>query len=130
LLGWAIALNASDKPNNEPQRLGLTKFDRKSSGYSVEKLFDAIDGELHAGRFVVVGLLNPGGWHSWVIYDEDTREEVIAISTDRKRTIEERRVKAAILRTQGADFGHYEFPSSPARLPSSPPRFGVPSFTP
>jgi hypothetical protein len=63
-----------------------------------------------------------------VIYDEDTTGEFLAISKDGKQTIEERHVKKAILRTQGTDFGTYEFPTSPVRLPSSPLRFGVPSF--
>jgi hypothetical protein len=105
---------------------GVTfKYD---AGYTVEKLFEAIDRELHAGRFVVVGLQNPGGWHSWVIYDKDTSGEFLAVSKDKKRTIEERHVKQAILRTQGTDFGTYEFPTSPVRLQSSPPRFGKPAF--
>jgi len=94
-----------------------------------EKLFEVIDYELHAGRFVVIGLRNPFGWHSWVVYDKDTSGEFLAVSKARKQTIEERRVKRAILQSGGTDLGTYEFPTSPVRLPSSPPRIGVPSFT-
>jgi hypothetical protein len=93
-----------------------------------EKLLEAIDRELHAGRFVVVGLRNAGGWHSWVIYDKDTSGEFLAVSKDRSRTIEERHVTKAILRSGGTDLGTYEFPTSPVRLPSLPPRLGPPSF--
>ncbi|MHA3773919.1 hypothetical protein ACXR0O_20500 [Verrucomicrobiota bacterium sgz303538] len=94
-----------------------------------DKLLEAIHSELHAGRFVVVGLRNPGGWHSWVIYDEDVSGEFLAVSKDRGRTIEERHVKKAILQSGGTDLGTYDFPTSLLRLPSSPPRAGLPSFT-
>jgi hypothetical protein len=93
-----------------------------------EELIKAIEHELHAGRFVVIGLRNPGGWHSWVVYDQDSSGEFLAVSKDRNRTIEERHVKKAILRSGGTDLGTYEFPTSPMRLPSSPPRFGLPAF--
>ena len=98
--------------------------------YSMDQLFEAIDRELLAGRFVVVGLRNSGGWHSWVIYDKDTSGEFLAVSKDRSRTIEERHVKQAIMRSQGSDLGTYEFPTSPMRLPSAPPRWTAPGFRP
>lgn len=92
-----------------------------------EELMATIERELHAGRFVVIGLRNPGGWHSWVVYDQDSSGEFLAVSKDRNRTIEERHVKQAILRSGGTDLGTYEFPTSPVRLPSSPPRPGIPA---
>lgn len=95
-----------------------------------EKLLEIIDHELHAGRFVVIGLRNPGGWHSWVVYDQDSSGEFLAVSKDRGRTIEEHQVRKAILRSGGTDLGTYEFPTSPVRLPSSPPRLGAPAFFP
>ena len=101
-------------------------------GYSMDQLFEAIERELHAGRFVVVGLRNPGGCHSWVIYDQDTSGEFLAISKGQSRTIEERHVKKLIIQQGGSDLGTYEFPTSPVRLPSSPPQFqpGPPAFHP
>lgn len=95
-----------------------------------EELLAAIERELRAGRFVVIGLRNPGGWHSWVVYDQDSSGEFLAVSKDRNRTIEERHVKQAILRSGGTDLGTYEFPTSPMRLSSSPPRPGQPGFFP
>jgi hypothetical protein len=95
-----------------------------------EELMEAIKRELHAGRFVVIGLRHAGGWHSWVVYDQDSSGEFLAVSKDRDRTIEERHVKNAILRSGGTDLGTYEFPTSPMRLPSLPPRFGLPAFFP
>ena len=99
---------------------------RYRDDYSTDQLFEAIDRELHAGRFVVVGLRNSGGWHSWVIYDKDTSGEFLAVSKDQSRTIEERHVKEVIRRSQGSDLGTYEFPTSPMRLPSAPPRWTAP----
>lgn len=96
--------------------------------YSTDQLFEAIDRELHAGRFVVVGLRNSGGWHSWVIYDKDTSGEFLAVSKDRGRTIEERQVKESIRRSGGSDLGTYECPTSPMRLQSVPPRWKAPEF--
>ncbi len=93
-----------------------------------ENLLELIDRELHAGRFVIIGLRNPSGWHSWVVYDKDTSGEFLAVSKAGKHTVEERQVKKAILRSGGTDVGSYEFPTSPVRLPSAPPRRGPPSF--
>lgn len=95
---------------------------------STEQLIATIERELHAGRFVIIGLRNPGGWHTWVVYDQDSSGEFLAVSKDRNRTIEERHVKQAIRRSGGTDLGTYEFPTSPMRLPSSPPRLGLPGF--
>ena len=95
----------------------------RNGDFPMAQLFETIHNELHAGRFVIIGLASPGGWHNWVIYGEDADGEFLAISKDGKRTIEERQVKKAIIRMQGTDIGTYEYPCSPIRLPSAPPQF-------
>ncbi len=95
-----------------------------------EKLLEIIKQELSAGRFVVVGLRNPGGWHSWVVYDQDSSGEFLAVSKDWGRTLEESHVIQAIRRSGGTDLGTYEYPASPVRVPSPPPRPGPVSFVP
>ncbi len=129
-LAWRNKSDGCWRDFNNKTFAGVTF--RYHEGYSMDQLFESIDRELHAGRFVVVGLRSPGGTHSWVVYDEDTSGEFLAISKDRSRTIEERHVKEAIIRQQGSDLGTYEFPTSPMRLQSAPPRFqpGPPAFQP
>jgi TPR repeat protein len=80
----------------------------RNSDFPLTKLFDKIDSELKAGRFVIVGLACTGGWHDWVIYDEDANGEFLAISKGGGRTIDNRHVKKAITDMQGTDIGTYE----------------------
>jgi hypothetical protein len=82
----------------------------RNSEFPLAELFARIDHELQAGRFVIVGLASPGGgWHNWVIYDEDTGGEFLAISkSDKWKTVEERHVKQVVAKMQGTDIGTYE----------------------
>jgi hypothetical protein len=80
----------------------------RNNEFPLVKLFETIHSELQAGRFVIVGLASPGGWHNWVIYDEDADDEFLAVSKFGVRTIEEKHVKKAITKMQGTDIGTYE----------------------
>lgn len=92
--------------------------------FPLSALFDTIHHELEAGRFVIASLASPRGWHMWVIYDEDINGEFLAVSKDGRNTLKKSHVKADIVSMQGTHICTYEFPTSPVRLPSEPPRFG------
>jgi len=76
--------------------------------FPLADLFDAIHRELEAGRFVILGLASSGGTHNWVIYDEDANGEFLAVSKDRKHTLENNHVRQTITEMQGTDIGTYE----------------------
>lgn len=80
----------------------------RDDNFPLEALFEAIHRELEAGRFVIVGLAAGSGWHNWVIYDEDANGEFLAVSKGATGTIDELRVKEAIIRMKGTDIGTYE----------------------
>jgi hypothetical protein len=83
----------------------------RNSDFPIGELFDTIHRELVASRFVIIGLASGGGWHSWVIYDEDMNGEFLAVSKYGAKTIQERHVKEVIRRMKGTDIGTYELPS-------------------
>jgi hypothetical protein len=80
----------------------------RDSAFPLAKLFEAIDHELRAGRFVIVGLAAGNGFHNWVIYDEATNGEFLAVSKGGARTIEQHHVKRVITEMHGTDTGTYE----------------------
>ncbi len=75
----------------------------RNGQFPLAKLFETIDRELKAGRFVIVSLTSGHGWHMFVIYDEDPDGEFLAVSKDGAKTIEERHVKKVITKMQGTD---------------------------
>ena len=86
------------------------KFFTEPHGFQfpLSSLFETIDRELKAGRYVAVGLARGGDVHSWLIYDEAPDGEFLAVSKFGPWTIEQRHVKRAIARMQGTDIGTYE----------------------
>jgi hypothetical protein len=80
----------------------------RDSAFPLVKLFETIDRELKAGRFVIVGLAAGSDFHNWVIYDEDTNGEFLAVSKGGRGTIEQHRVKRVITEMHGTDIGTYE----------------------
>jgi hypothetical protein len=80
----------------------------RDDSFPLEKEFETIHRELQAGRFVIVGLVSPGGWHNWVIYDEDADGEFLAVSKFKDVTIKEPQVKRAIREMHGTDLATYE----------------------
>jgi hypothetical protein len=75
--------------------------------FPLTKLFEAIDHELKAGRFVIVSLSSNTGWHMWVIYDEDASGDFLAVSKDGPKTMEATHVKGIITKMQGTDILTY-----------------------
>jgi hypothetical protein len=85
------------------------QFDLKRNGqFPLSKLFETIDRELRAGRFVIVSLASANGWHMYVIYDEDTDGDFLAVSKAGPTTIEEKHLKSIITKMQGTDILTYE----------------------
>ena len=78
-----------------------------NSEFPLARLFEAIDRELKAGRFVIIGLPAAGDTHDWVIYDEDADGDFLAISKA-QGTIELKHVKKIIIDMHGTDIGTYE----------------------
>jgi hypothetical protein len=94
---------------------GLTfhqKFDlERNDQFPLTKLFETIDRELKAGRFVIVSLTSGSGWHMYVIYDEDADGDFLAVSKIGAKTIEAQHVKKIISKMKGTDIMAYEVES-------------------
>ncbi len=80
----------------------------RNDEFPLSKLFETIDRELKAGRFVIVSLTSGNGWHMYVIYDEDATGDFLAVSKIDSKTIEAQRVKKTITRMKGTDIMTYE----------------------
>jgi TPR repeat protein len=76
--------------------------------FPLEELFAAIDSELEAGRYVIIGLPAGGDTHDWVIYDEDAKGEFLAVSKGGAPTIENNHVRKTITDMKGTDIGVYK----------------------
>jgi TPR repeat protein len=75
--------------------------------FPLADLYKAIDDELKAGRFVIIGLPAAGDTHDWVIYDEDEQGDFLAVSKAGGRTIENNHVRRTIAAMRGTDIGTY-----------------------
>ena len=80
----------------------------RNDQFPLARLFETIDRELKAGRFVIVSLTSGSGWHMYVIYDEDADGDFLAVSKIGARTIETQRVKKTITRMKGTDIMTYD----------------------
>jgi len=93
---------------------GTTYHQRFTQGHGKDfplaQLFEAIDRELSAGRYVIIGLPAEGGTHDWVIYDETTDGEFLAVSKSGPRTLENNHVRKTITDMKGTDIGTYDGP--------------------
>jgi len=78
--------------------------------FPLDDLFRTIEAELNAGRFVIVSLQVPGGWHMFVIYAQLPSQEFRALSKFPGRTevIGCDRVRALIREMKGTDILTYE----------------------
>ena len=86
------------------KQFGLDRNDQ----FPFSKLFEAIDQELKAGRFVIVSLASGSGWHMYVIYDEDAGGDFLAVSKVGSRTLEAKHVKTIIKAMKGTDILTYQ----------------------
>ena len=85
------------------------QFDlERNDQFPLAKLFETIDRELKAGRFVIVSLVSGSGWHMYVIYDEDAEGDFLAVSKIGSQTIEANQVKKTITSMKGTDIMTYE----------------------
>jgi hypothetical protein len=85
------------------------QFDLQRNGeFPLAKLFETIEHELKAGKFVIVSLAASNGWHMYVIYDQDADGDFLAVSKIGPRTIEEKHVKRIITKMKGTDILSYE----------------------
>jgi hypothetical protein len=80
----------------------------RDSAFPLTNLFETIDRELQAGRFVIVGLAAGNDFHNWVIYDESLDGEFLAVSKFGKWTIQQAHVKRAVIQMHGTDIGTYD----------------------
>jgi hypothetical protein len=80
----------------------------RNSAFPLTRLFETIDRELKAGRFVIVGLASGPGSHNWVIYDEGADGEFLAVSKFGRWTVQQSHVKEAITQMQGTEIGTYD----------------------
>jgi hypothetical protein len=99
--------------NFDNQTLNGVTFHRqfnlpRSDQFPLTSLFQKIDTELKAGHFVIVSLPSGNGYHMFVIYDEDTAGDFLAVSKNGKQTSEATHVKDTIKRMKGTDIMTYE----------------------
>jgi hypothetical protein len=82
----------------------------RGSEFPLTQLFDTIDNELAQGRFVIVSLANPAGWHMYVLYgrsDDGDYLNVSKASDGSARTISEPSVKTILGMMRGSDILTY-----------------------
>jgi hypothetical protein len=90
------------------QQFGLPRNDQ----FPLARLFATIDRELKAGRYVIISLVaSSGGWHMFVIYDEDADGDFVAVSKTGTRTIEAKHIKSVIKKMKGTDILTYKVSS-------------------
>jgi hypothetical protein len=52
----------------------------RGEAFPLEELFSVIDDELTSGRYVIISLAVPGGWHNYVIHSRLSKEEYGAVT--------------------------------------------------
>ena len=83
-------------------------------------MFETIDKELNAGRYVIVSLQSNSGWHMHVIYGKDASGDFVAITKSGSKatgsqTVVVERVKEIITKMKGTDILTYEIKRTPKR---------------
>ncbi len=78
--------------------------------FPLDDLFHTIESELAAGRYVIISLAVPGGWHMFVIYDQLPNGEFRASSKLKGgRDISTDQVRSVVSQMRGTDILTYEF---------------------
>ncbi len=80
----------------------------RTDQFPLSSLFQTIDRELKAGRYVIASLPSNVGYHMYLIYDEDAAGDFLAISKLGTKTIEVDHVKDIITRMKGTDIMTYK----------------------
>ena len=78
----------------------------RGSSFPITDLFNTIDGELRAGRYVIVSLATPPYFHNWVIYNRLPNGEYRA-ATKGHACAEIQNVRAQVQTMQGTDILTY-----------------------
>jgi hypothetical protein len=78
--------------------------------FPFDDLFRTIEGELAAGRFVIISLAMPGGWHMFVIHEKLPSGEFRAVSRIPRRTetLVNDQVRRVVRQMKGTDILTYE----------------------
>jgi hypothetical protein len=82
---------------------------RRGDDFPLDSLFATIHAELAAGRFAIVSLATgSGGYHMYVVYDEDASGDFVAVSKAGRATLHARGIRSAIGLMGGTDILTYE----------------------
>jgi hypothetical protein len=78
--------------------------------FPLDDLFRTIEGELAAGRFAIISLAMPGGWHMFVIHEKLPSGEFRAVSKLRRpaATVVTEELRAIVRQMKGTDILTYE----------------------
>ena len=87
------------------KQFGVTR----GNNFPLQDLFECIDKELEAERYVIISLANSFGWHMYVIYDKSlSNDEYSAVSKDiQGNTLLITDVKAQVKKMKGTDILTY-----------------------
>jgi hypothetical protein len=80
----------------------------RNDQFPLSSLFETIDRELKAGRYVIASLPSDTGYHMYVIYDEDRAGDFLAVSKLGTKTTELEHLKDKIKGMKGTDIMTYE----------------------
>jgi len=90
---------------------GLTfhkQFDQpRNDTFPLKELFAAIHAELKAGRYVLISLPSESGSRVYLIHQEDSDGDFIALSKDGQKTIEIKQIKKIVSDAKGTDILTY-----------------------
>jgi hypothetical protein len=78
--------------------------------FPLDDLFRTIEGELAIGRFVIISLAMPGGWHMFVIHEMLPSGEFRAVSRSphRREILVTEQVRGIVRQMKGTDILTYE----------------------
>lgn len=80
----------------------------RNENFPLTKLFETIDRELEAGRFVIISLVSSGGWHIYVVYTKTADGDFKAVSKSGEKTIYAEHIKDIVTQMKGTDIMTYE----------------------
>ncbi|MGO9014033.1 MAG: hypothetical protein ACLQF0_03545 [Dissulfurispiraceae bacterium] len=75
----------------------------RGTSFPLDRLFNTIDDELQAGRFVAISLEVKGGWHNYIIYKKNADGEYSACTKCYRDTCFTHNVKARVEAMGGTD---------------------------
>lgn len=80
---------------------------QRGPSFPIDDLFTRVSDELRLGRFVVISLANPGGWHIYVVTDELPTGEFKAVAKAGHASICVTNVRDTVHRMGGTDILTY-----------------------